>query len=200
VRAHDALTPTRALRASRRDIIAPRMRLLVRSLPHALALLALAGCSAADLPTSPVAGRAALGSIGDFLPVPVTRLALERAAAGLLYTSESDYPFTYFFHAGPTPSPLTVPGFRAMLAIPTATPIEVVSLDAFFARHIERVDPNDSVAVALVPRYIRLRETIRAALPDAVVFRVGTIAIDCYVVGTDRDHNLVGLTTIAIET
>ena len=61
------------------------------------------------------------------------------------------------------------------------------------ARHIERVDPYDDVAVALVPRYRVLRETIRHAVRDPVVFRVGRIAIDCYVVGTDWDGNVVGL-------
>ena len=73
-------------------------------------------------------------------------------------------------------------------------------IDDFFARHIERVDPYDDVAVALVPRYRVLRETIRHAVREPVVFRVGRIAIDCYVVGTDWEGNVVGLTTVAIET
>jgi hypothetical protein len=167
-------------------------------------LVTVAGCAVPDLPTAPRAPRApraALTTGGDLLaPPPVVKLALERAAAGLLYTSESDYPFVYYFRPGPVPRPLTVAAFRATLAIPAETPVEVISLDEFFARHIERVDPGDSVAVALVPRYLLLRETIRAAVRDPVVFRVGRIAIDCYVVGTDRDANLVGLTTIAIET
>jgi hypothetical protein len=189
----------RALRAARRDPDATSKR----PAPPLLCLLALVtACATPDLPTAP-APRAALvlpAPIGDFLPPPVVRLALERAADGLLYTSESDYPFVYFFHQGPVASPLTVAGFRAALAIPADSPVEAITIDAFFARHIERVDPADPVAVALVPRYVALRETIRQTLHDPLVFRVGLIAIDCYVVGTDRYGNIAGLTTIAIET
>lgn len=168
-----------------------------------LCLLApVSACAAPDLPTAP-APRAAVVApppIGDFLPAPVIRLALERAADGLLYTSESDYPFVYFFHPGPVRAPLTVASFRAALAIAADSPVEAITIDEFFARHIERVDPADSVAVALVPRYVALRETVRRTLRDPLVFRVGRIAIDCYVVGIDRHGDIVGLTTIAIET
>jgi hypothetical protein len=176
------------------------MRTLTRSFTHLFLLAGLAGCAATDVPTAPAASRSLLVVPDEFPKPSVIKLALERAAAGLLYTSESDYPFVYFFHQGPVARPLTVATFRAALAIRAATPVEVISLDAFFARHIERVDPYDSVAVSLVPRYVALRETIRTVVRDPVVFRVGTIAIDCYVVGTDRDGNIVGLTTIAIET
>ena len=78
--------------------------------------------------------------------------------------------------------------------------IETRELDEFFARHIERVDPYDAAAVALVPHYQALRETIRKVLVSPMVFRVGRIAIDCYIIGFDRAGNLVGLTTVAIET
>ena len=78
--------------------------------------------------------------------------------------------------------------------------METITLDEFFGRHIERVDPDDPVAVALVPRYRVLRETVRHAVREPRVFRVGRIAIDCFIVGTDRNGDVVGLTTVAIET
>jgi hypothetical protein len=179
-----------------------------------LAVALLAACALADQPTAPDAGSVvgeegaapqalvvpSPGGPGAGVPASLTRLALERAASGLLYTSESDYPFTYFFHSGPAPTPITVAAFRTALALAPDTPVEVVSLDEFFARHIERVDPADAVAVALVPRYRLLRETIRHAVRQPRVFRVGRIAIECYIVGTDRAGNIVGLTTVAIET
>jgi hypothetical protein len=174
-----------------------------------LASTVLAACAPPDRATAPTTPTAAaippdplgspLGSPSG-LPTAVTRLLLERAARGLLYTSESDYPFVWFFQAGPVATPLTAEAFRTALGIAPDTPVEVVSLDDFFARHIERVDPADAAAVALVPRYRLLRETIRHAVRAPRVFRVGRIAIDCYVVGTDRDGSVVGLTTVAIET
>lgn len=132
--------------------------------------------------------------------VEATRRRLERAAAGLLYTSESDYPFDYVFFAADERPSLTEAAFRAAAGVPADSVVEERSLDDFFARHIERVDPADSVAVALVPRYRALKRTIRASVRGVRVFRVGQIAIRCYVVGIDARGNVVGLATTAIET
>ena len=87
-----------------------------------------------------------------------------------------------------------------MLEVSPAERVDVVSLDVFFARHIENVDSADSAAVALVPRYLALRESLRRTVDGVQVFRVGQIVIRCYIVGIDRDGNLAGLTTTAIET
>ena len=160
---------------------------------------ALAACAPTERLAAPRAAPAAVErELG--VPIEVTRLRLERAASDLLYTSESDHPFRYVFRAGPVAGPLDVAAFRAAFEVPADVPVEVVGLDDFFARHIERVDPADTVAVALVPRYRHLRETLRHALAGTRVFRVGRIAIDCEIVGTDGAGNVVGLHTVAIET
>ena len=173
----------------------------------ALALFVLAfltACADAASPTAPArvgaAPRPLLADAARPRQVDATRQRLEEAAEGLLYTSESDYPFDYvFFSAGAEP-PLDEPTFRAAVAVPAGEVVEARTLDDFFARHIERVDPNDAVAVALVPRYERLKRTIRTSVRDARVFRVGTIVIRCYVVGVDPWGNVVGLATTAVET
>jgi hypothetical protein len=159
----------------------------------------LAACAPADRLAAPPAPSAAIHPEGG-APVEVTRQRLERAAGDLLYTSESDHPFTYVFRAGPFTAPLDVATFRLAFGVPADVPVEQVGLDDFFARHIERVDPADEVAVALVPRYRRLRETLRHTLREPRVFRVGRIAIDCEIVGTDAAGNVVGLHTLAVET
>jgi hypothetical protein len=164
----------------------------------AVALTLLSACAASERIAAPVPHREVVDSVG--VPTGVARLLLEDAAAGLTYTSESDYPFTWWFHAGPVADPLTVTAFRATLGVAPTVRVETRDLDEFFARHIEWVDPYDATAVALVPRYERLRETVREVLRDPQVFRVGRIAIDCYIVGFDRAGNLVGLRTVAIET
>ena len=181
-------------------------------IPVALLLIALAACAdrvgGPTVTTAPVttvhvahdAGDDSGDDWSDGLPTGIVRQRLEQAAAGLTYTSESDYPFTWYFHSAPVPSPLTIDGFRAALRIPATVRVETRDLDDFFARHIEWVDPYDATAVALVPRYQALRDTIREVLRDPQVFRVGKIAIDCYIVGYDRAGNLVGLETVAIET
>jgi len=180
----------------------PRARLFTLLFPL---LAAAAACASADS----IAGPAAATSLIGIAAPPIAQveadpqLAIMAAAEGLLYTSESDYPFTYFTHAMPRGSASvapTVAQLRAMLAIPASTPVEIITLDKFFERHIERADPADAVAQALIPRYVALRETLRASLYEVQVYRVGTIAIECYVVGLDENGDLAGLTTISIET
>ena len=97
-------------------------------------------------------------------------------------------------------APLTAAAFRAAAGVPADSTVEEVSLDDFLARHIERVDPNDARAVALVPRYRALKRTLRLTARAPRVFRVGRVAIRCYLVGLDAFGNLVGLETVAIET
>jgi hypothetical protein len=185
----------------------------MRTVPAAVAaalLLVLAACEGATPPTAPTDPVPAAPSVApraDGAPVTtpnspseVARRRLERAADGLLYTSESDYPFEYYFRPARVEGELTVEAFRAAAGVPTDAVVEELSLDAFLARHIERVDPSDAAAAALVPRYERLRTTIEATVRDPRVFRVGRILIRCFVVGTDRYGNLVGLTTFAVET
>lgn len=128
------------------------------------------------------------------------RLRLERASAGLLYLSESDYPFTFYHRPARTTAPLTIAAFRAAAGVPADSLVEEVSLDDFLTRHIERVDPSDSAALALVPRYRALKRALRETVRAPRVFRVGRIAIRCYLVGVDAFGNVTGLETVAIET
>lgn len=182
----------------------PPMRHATRALLALTLPLALAACADADraIAPTPIATPAAPAAYvaGEGLPTGLTRYLLERASAGLTYTSESDYPFTWYMRPGAMPQPVTVEAFRAALGIPATTAVEVRTVDEFFARHIDNIDPYDPVAVELVPRYEQLVSTIRFSLRDPKVFRVGRIAIDCYIVGLDRYGQLVGLRTVAIET
>src|SRR4051812_28879951 len=109
----------------------------------ALALLSTA-CTPVTDAVSPKPNAADIIGIADWplLRMPAS-MELEFAAAtnGLLYTSESDYPFAYFHRTGITQSaaaPLSAVEFRTLMGIPAGTPVEVITLDTFFARHIER--------------------------------------------------------------
>lgn len=169
-------------------------------------LIGIAGCAS----TADISAPAARAGYDDSAPDSVTALLpttqqplLESVSRGLLYTSESDYPFVYVRRAGripPPTAPLTVAEFRSVFRIAPNTPVQIITLDKFFARHIERADPFDSVAQALLPRYVLLRETLRGSLSHVMVYRVGTIAIDCYAVGFNANGDLEGLQTISIET
>jgi Nuclease A inhibitor-like protein len=137
------------------------------------------------------AGQAAAAQEGP-------RQQIERAAAGLLYTSESDYVFDYVTLPS-VPGQVLEPDQIAALVGHAGQPVAEITLDEFFARHIERVHPADPASVALVPRYRALEETLRAALGNVRVFRIGTSQIDCYVLGT-VPGGLAGLHTVSVET
>jgi hypothetical protein len=174
-----------------------------------LLVAAVLGACAPDPATAPTPARASAPALngapddqstGEAHYVAAVRRRLERAADGLLYTSESDYPFTFYHAPARTSAPLTVAAFRDAAGVPADSLVEEVSLDEFFARHIERVDPNDPAAVALVPRYEALKRELRATVRQPRVFRVGRIAVRCYAVGVDAFGNVTGLETMAIET
>jgi hypothetical protein len=131
-------------------------------------------------------------------PDPGLRERLEREYEGLTYGSESDRPFEFFFLAGGGDTPPGAEAFGRLIG--AAGPVEERSLDDFFMRHIETVDPQDTEALRIRPRYEALRETLRTALRGTTAYRTGRVEVQCYVVGGDGKGNLAGVRTVAIET
>ncbi|HLM68514.1 MAG TPA: nuclease A inhibitor family protein [Longimicrobium sp.] len=128
------------------------------------------------------------------------RERLEREADGLLYTSESDRPFEFFFLPGAGNRPPGAEAFAQLVGAPPGAPVEERDLDEFFLRHAETSDPYDAEAQRIRPRYERLRETLRNELGWTTVYRIGRIEVQCYVVGGDGRGNLAGVRTVAVET
>ena len=145
--------------------------------------------SGPDTPRAPLAGAA-------------LRERLERAAEGLLYTSETDAPFEYVSapRRGGAGGELTAAEVAALFAGGDGGPVGERTLDKFFARHIERVDPHDAASVALVPRYEALKAALRESLGSVRAVRVGAVEVRCFVVGLDARGDVAGLATRAVET
>ena len=177
--------------------------------PLVLVVLA-AACQTGDAPVAPrvdvraapdTASRFSARTEDDWLAiVQPYRAELTEASAGLLYTSESDYPFDYVSRPLFLRDTLTLATFRLAFGVARTTPVDVRTLDRFFAPHIERVDPNDPVSVALVPRYENLKFQLQELLDAPKVYCVGTIRLRCYAVGTNTEGVVAGLATTAIET
>lgn len=126
--------------------------------------------------------------------------ALATASAGLLATSESDYPFTVENRAGAGAQPLTVARFRAVFSVPASQPVQVRSIaDQFGWVSTERPDMTDEER-ATAARFRALFQTLRFHMPDAQVFRVGTVQVHTYLVGRTRCGDVAGLKTLLIET
>ena len=128
------------------------------------------------------------------------RAELERACADLVYSSESDRPFEFFSVPFAGTHPPSIEEFRTLLGLDPKTVVEARELMEFLARHLATVDPSDTRAIELRPRYEALLKLLTHRLDGVKVFRVGKIAIDCYIVGRAAPGTLAGLKTVAIET
>ena len=131
---------------------------------------------------------------------PALRDQLERASAGLTYTSESDRPFELFVLPGAGDQPPGVDSFARLVDATADAPRGERDLDRFFARHTDGSDPADAETQRVRPRYEALRETLRTALRSPTVYRIGSVEVQCWIVGGDGRGNLVGLRTVAVET
>jgi hypothetical protein len=129
------------------------------------------------------------------------RARLEKAAEGLVFSSESDRPFEPFeLPGGGAGWPYGVEEFARRIGAPVDAPLEERSLYRLLGQHIELTDPHDTQSQALRPRYEALRELLASGLRDVRVFRIGRVEVDCYAVGEDGAGNLAGLHTVAVET
>ena len=90
--------------------------------------------------------------------------------------------------------------FARLIGASEAERIEEKTLDDFLMRHIETSDPYDTRAQAIRPRYEALKAVLQRELPDVRVYRTGTVEVGCYIVGTHKTGNVLGLKTVAIET
>jgi hypothetical protein len=124
---------------------------------------------------------------------------LEAAIEGLVYSSESDRPFRVFFRPVSQVTPVTARGFAASVGAAPEDPVEEWTLDRFFARHIELVEPVDAAAWQRLPRYDALKRLL-AGLRGVRVIRIGRVEVRCFAIGLDAAGDLVGVETVAVET
>jgi Nuclease A inhibitor-like protein len=119
-------------------------------------------------------------------------------AAGLLVTSESDYPLEAFRWSGP--GPLTAEGLRAHLGLPAGTPAARCDLAAFFASQSQVRDEGSPEGLAHAARFAALGRRLNELLAEAACYRVGTVEVRLFLVGRDATGATVGLSSTLIET
>jgi len=143
------------------------------------------------------------------------REELEKAAAGLSYTSESDYPFRFFTLPAENETDLTPQGFLYRIGVsqqfidevnlPIERLVEEGKLDGFFptdddlAEHYG-IDASDPKIVSESKRFRKLEAVLRKRLRGVKVLRVGQVEIRCYIAGLAEQGDIAGLVTTAIET
>ncbi|MEQ1565818.1 MAG: nuclease A inhibitor family protein [Myxococcota bacterium] len=146
-------------------------------------------------------GTSALEKLRGFAGVEVwTTAELEAAFAvatdGILFPSESDFPLDPVFAAGAYP--VDAATLTAALGLPPAE-VEQRSVDAALGFLVTPADWWTDDELARAADWSAILEVIDH-LDHPLVFRVGEIHIDVYVVGGSAEGDLVGFHTVSIET
>jgi len=115
-------------------------------------------------------------------------LALQEAAAGLLYPSESDAPFEPFCWTGQS-FPNAEEAVKAHME--AGEPLEAVKFETFFQ---ELAETDDAAG------FERLKARLEGILSQPAVVRSGAVKVHIFLIGKDAEGNWAGLRTTSIET
>ena len=122
---------------------------------------------------------------------------IEQACEGLIYISETDAPVQAFF--GQPTDTVTGEIILQQAGLSAESVIEERNFEEFFARLTTIKDWYGEVETGKAKKFLELKTLLEENLSDLKVFRIGTIQIAIFAVGIDKDGNLVGVTTTAVE-
>lgn len=123
---------------------------------------------------------------------------LARAASGLLYMSESDYPFEPIRLEGtdePNPERL-----RELAGMGADARVETRGLEEFFGGVAAELPPGGGAGVARPASFENLVRTIKEHLTDVKVYKVGEVNIPVLILGRSGSGSWLGLSTRVVET
>lgn len=124
--------------------------------------------------------------------------ALQNAAQGLLFPSETDAPIEPFFWPGPAPVTPSVE-LVASYAEVEAKAVKTQSLNAFFKPTVTEEEWHNAQEKAEVKRFQALLDVVKQSLEAVKVFRIGKVEIEVYAVGRVSD-GYAGFKTKVVET
>lgn len=132
---------------------------------------------------------------------PATLIAtLQAAIADLLWLSEIDAPFEVL-HWSPQPdTALTAAQVLQLTHQPPHVPVQVLAVDDFFAGATEEQDWFEAEEKAIAARYRELVALLKQHLNHMMVYQVGEVSLDLYILGKAATGDIVGLATKAVET
>ena len=125
---------------------------------------------------------------------------LKLATDGLLFMSESEYPFEVFFWQSKEKQQVDTEFVLSKLNKPSDTKVEFVDLDSFFEVATTEEEWHSKEDKEIVKKYQNLVKIIKENLSDIKVAKLGDIEIDVYIVGQVASGDLAGLSTKIIET
>jgi Nuclease A inhibitor-like protein len=123
---------------------------------------------------------------------------IAKAANGLLFSSEADYPLEPFVWKDGVP--FTPEALYTLTALPAPTPVTQVDFNEFFAPMLDLPDDPTPEARARVARFRSLVRVLRHTLHDLTVYKLGTIEMPTFIVGRLANGMIAGLRTTVVET
>jgi hypothetical protein len=133
------------------------------------------------------------------VPTSQTAGALQQAAEGLTYPSETDAPWQAFAWPDAKGEP-TAAEVKKRGRHRANTSVEEQSVDEFFAPLVREQDWFGEEEKAIAAQYRALLGAVQKALKGPKVFRVGRRKQAVYVVGAAAEGGWAGLKTAAVET
>lgn len=123
---------------------------------------------------------------------------LKQLTDGLLFMSESDYPFETVYWEGNTE--LNSQYLRKLSDQPDDAPVEVRSVDDFLRGVGSELTWKGGQQLVVAKDYQALVQYLKENLDDLKVYRIGEVNIPVYIVGRTKNGNWVGLSTRVVET
>lgn len=123
---------------------------------------------------------------------------LKEATRGLLFMSESDYPFEVVSWEGT--EELSPEHLRAKAGQGATAAIERRTVADFFRVAAGEQDWKGAEELSLAKRYQTLARLLEENLREASVYRVGETNIAVYIVGRSEEGNWLGVSTRVVET
>jgi hypothetical protein len=125
---------------------------------------------------------------------------LKQPSNGLLFMSESEYPFEVFLWESENQQDINPEFILRKSGHSLDTPIEFVNFESFFEVATTEQDWYGVEEKETLRKFQFLVKTLKDNLTDLKVARVGNIEIDIYIIGKTPDNNFAGLVTKVIET
>lgn len=122
---------------------------------------------------------------------------LKEASAGLLFMSESEYPFEAVRLGTDEPTPASL---RRLSGGAADTPVETQSLEDFFRVAVSEEDWRNAAERADAKKYQALAALLKENLKHVKAYRVGSVNIPVYLIGQSAQGNWLGLSTRVVET
>lgn len=123
---------------------------------------------------------------------------LKEATRGLLFMSESDYPFAVVkWNEIAEPSPEFL---RGLTGEDAAAPVERVTMTDFFRAAASEPEWKGEAELVTARRFQALMKLLEENLSNVSAWRVGTINMPIYIVGSSGSGSCLGVSTRSVET